>query len=493
MVDCHYCGATSLIERRMRTIEPLPAPDFSTLDAPIDTARRFRPSHIIPLIAQDESHCPTCGAMLDGSEKQAIRVCQQCGTESKIERRLVRRPGVDEDLASLERNASEGDRQNSAATEAIIHRIVKGTDLADRVRAAHEFSEGWQYLNVAAVRLLPQLLEVLRNCDPRLDIPLAEYIGKLLCDGDPRLARAVMRAAEKVTFDESGSRSLLWQLGLGSGICLKLLLDSADHAAMRGGTEYACAALWGVNMIFERNYAKRITLAEIVLYRLLYLRGPVQAWALELVKGQMGLGVRFPTPTLIRFMDDCACERPELIPHIRECFYTASAETEGDYLSRIAFIESLFTEPAKCAALEQLLVPPREMAEPTLVDVLEKLLVYALQPPFAKSAVYAITAIFDDYPGPREGVHSFVRAHGDALPEAIRRAYLSEVPKTTFLTKLPPVNGEGDPLRERSAFDGQLAVWNQMWRDGIGGAVEHRTLRQQVAREYWAELNGRRG
>lgn len=195
MADCHYCGATSLIERRMRTIEPLPAPEFSTLDAPVDTARRIRPSHVIPVIVHDESHCPTCGAMLDGSEKQAIRVCRQCRTESKIERRLVRRVGADEDLASLECDAAEGDRRNFAATEALIHRIVKGTDLADRVRAAHEFTEGWQYFNVAAVRLLPQLLEVLRNCDPRLDIPLAEYIGKLLCDGDPRLARAVMRVA----------------------------------------------------------------------------------------------------------------------------------------------------------------------------------------------------------------------------------------------------------------------------------------------------------
>ncbi len=489
LAECHYCGAASLVERRLRTIEPLPAPEFITLDAPVDAARRIKPSHTVPQIAQDESHCPTCGAFLDGAaQTQAISQCRQCGTESKIEQRLVRRLGVDEDLTSLERDATDGDRRHFAATEVIIHRIVKGTDLDDRVRAAYEFTESWQYFNVAAVRLLPQVLETLRHCEAQVDIPLAEYIGKLLCDGDPRLARSVMRAAEKVTFDENGSRSLLWQLGLGSGICLKLLLDSADYAATRGGIDYACAALWGVNMIFERNFAKRVTLAEIVLYRLLYLRGPVQAWALELVKGQMGLGVRFPTPTLLRFMDDCVYERPELVPHIRECFYTGGAETEADYLDRLAFIDQLFTEPAKCAALEQLLAPPRNMAEETVAAVLEKLLVYALQPQFAKSAVYAINVIFEDYPGPRHGVHAFIRAHGNTLPEAIRRAYLSQVPKTTLLTQLPHVNMDYDAPHEKSAFDQQLEQWNQMWRDGIGSAVQYQTDRQQAAREYWAKL-----
>ena len=146
------------------------------------------------------------------------------------------------------------------------------------------------------------------------------------------------------------------------------------------------------------------------------------------------------------------------------------------------------TEPAKCAALEQLLVPPREMAETTLVDVLEKLLVYALQRPFAQSAVYAMTAIFDDYPGPREGVHSFMRAHGDALPEAIRRAYLSQMPKATFLTKLPPLDWQADPPPKSSVFDDQLAVWNQMWRDGIGGAVEYQKERRRVAKTYWEKV-----
>lgn len=488
MVECEYCGAASLVERRMRTIEPVPEPEFISVDGPEDAGRRARGSHVIPVIAQDESHCPACGAVFDEADAQAIRRCGQCGTESKIERRLVRCGGVDEDLAALERDAAKGDCRGLAATEALIDRIVNGSDLADRVRAAHEFTDTWLHLNVATVRRLPELLETLRQCDARLDIPLAEIIGKLLCEGDGRLARAVMRAAEKVTFDENGSRTLLWQLGLGSGICLKLLLDSADYAATRGGTDYACAALWAVNTILERNFDRRIMLAEIVLYRLLYLRGPAQAWALELVKGQMGLGVRFPTPTLLRFMDDCACERPELLPHVRACFYTGGAETEGEYLGRIAFIEELFTVEAKCAALEQLLAPPREMAEAVVTRVLDVLLAFALQPPMARSATRAIETIIEDYPGPREGVHRFIQAHGDALPEEIRRVYLRQAPNSPFLTPLPPKYSTADPPAELTAFDRQLEQWKQMWREGIGRAVEYQNERRRVAREYWKGL-----
>lgn len=34
--------------------------------------------------------------------------------------------------------------------------LTEGRPMADRLRAAHEFTEGWPYFNVAAVRLLPQ-------------------------------------------------------------------------------------------------------------------------------------------------------------------------------------------------------------------------------------------------------------------------------------------------------------------------------------------------
>ncbi|MFI5358003.1 MAG: hypothetical protein ACHQ4G_11780, partial [Opitutales bacterium] len=353
-MQCGYCGCTAVVERRLRTIEPTIAEGFITADAPLDTARTLRPSQIISAVAQDESHCPTCGVELEAAQTQAIRRCPSCGTQSKTERRLLRSPKADAALEAIERDAKDYDIRQFAATEALIAKVERGADLAVRVRAARELGEYWIHANARAARLMPRVLKVLRNCDPRLEIPLAELVGKLLCNDNIVLANAVLRAAEKFTFDVNGSHSLLRQLSLGSGIGLKLLLDTADYAGTRGAVKYACSALWGINTMIERNYAGRLRLAEIVLYRLLYLRGPVQAWAIELAQGQMGLGCRFPTPTLLHFIDDCAAERPELVPHIVRCFYDGLAATEGEYVGRFEFLKTLLTPPAKAAAIAHL-------------------------------------------------------------------------------------------------------------------------------------------
>ena len=486
MVDCTYCGGTAVVERRLRTIEPVPG-DFVTADAPAGSARSQRPASAIRGIAQDDSHCPACGSALDAAEAQAIRRCPHCRAESKIERRLSRRTDAGGEIAAMERAAPDFERRRFAKTESLVERIESTAALKDRVRAAHELTDGYDHVNPAAARLLPRIMAVLKTCEAPLDIPLAEMLGKLLCDGDARLARAVLMAAEKFTFDIAGPRSVLWQLGLGEGICLKLLLDTADFAAARGANEYACAALWAVNCLFERNYARRITLAEIVMYRLLYLRGPVQAWALEVMQGQMGLGVRFPTPTLLRFIDDCACERPELVSHLLKCFYQGAAKNESEYLDRLGMVDILLTPQAKSAAMGQLFAAPRDIPEPKLAGILECLLAHAADPALNAGAVKAINDIIEDSPGPREAVHDLVRSHGESLPDAVRRCYLNQVPGCKSLKSLPPDYWQPDRPGPLSPFDEQLATWKQMWRGGIDGAVKYQRDRQAEARCHWEE------
>jgi DNA-directed RNA polymerase subunit RPC12/RpoP len=133
MVQCEYCGGTSLVERRLRTIEPNLAEGFITADAPVGIARKVKPSQIIDGVAQEESHCPTCGVELDAAQTQAIRKCAHCGTESKIERRLLRSP--DAALVALEATEAISNRNQLDATEALIEIVEKSTDLAERVRA----------------------------------------------------------------------------------------------------------------------------------------------------------------------------------------------------------------------------------------------------------------------------------------------------------------------------------------------------------------------
>ncbi|HEY1923432.1 MAG TPA: hypothetical protein VGG44_11835 [Tepidisphaeraceae bacterium] len=493
LVQCQYCGCASVVERRLRTLEPILAEGFITADAPLDSARRTQPSQVIKAIAQDESHCPTCGVELNADQEiQAICKCLYCGTESKIERRLLRSPNADEALAAMERAALASEGRQFAATEALFEKVEKGTDFAERVRAARELGEYWCHVNARAARLLPRVLEVLRTSDPRLEMPLAELIGKLLCNDNIVLANAVLRAAEKFTFDVNGSHALLRQLSLGSGVGLKLLLDTADYAGTRGAQEYACCALWAVNTMIERNYAGRMRLAEIVLYRLLYLRGPVQAWAIQLAQGQMGLGCRFPTLTLLHFIDDCAAERPELVPFIMKCFYHGDAATEAEYVHRLELLNELLTPPAKAAAIEHIYSPPPEASDATVAKVLNKILSLTADPNLSSAAIKSITNLIDEDPIPRPCIEAIIREHGDHLPEDIRRAYLKKVPNSPLLTALPVKysNYLNEASPPPTTFDQQMQQWKERWDQGIRQAVAHYQQRQQTARDYWETVKG---
>jgi ribosomal protein S27AE len=488
LVHCNYCGGTAAVERRLRTIEPVISSGFITADAPLDAARRISPSQTIRAVAQDESHCPTCGHEMEdamaASEIQAIRRCPSCGTQSKIERRLLRSPEADEALAALEASETKRSAKQLDATEKLIDIVEKSTDLATRVKAGYELGEYWSHVNARAAKLLPR---VLASCDPRLEIPLAELVGKLLCSDNVILSNAVLRAAEKFTFDVNGSPVLLWQLGLGSGVGLKLLLDTADYASTRGAMEYACSALWAINTMIERNYAGRMRLAEIVLYRLLYLRGPVQAWAIELAKGQLGLGCRFPTKTLLRFIDDCAVERPELIPHIRQCFYHGCATNDGEYLAEFDFIDTLQTWPAKFSAIEQIFPPAPEIGDSAINVCLQKMLGLTSHPQLGPAAIKWICQLIEESPGPRPSIDAMIATHGETLPEEIRRSYLGKYPATPLLKKLP-VKYDSLPKPQPTAFDEQLAEWTKLWVKSINQAVDRHHERQRIARAYFEEI-----
>jgi hypothetical protein len=243
-----------------------------------------------------------------------------------------------------------------------------------------------------------------------------------------------------------------------------------------------------VNTMIERHYADRMRLAEIVLYRLLYLRGPVQAWAIELAKGQLGLGCRFPAETLLHFMDDCAAERPELVPHVRDCFYEGPAKASQEWLDRLALVDRLLTAPAKMAGLERLNAPPVEMDEATASDSLAKLLNLTLDEILGDAATTAIIAWIEDDPQLRPCVYEMLKRIGDQLPESIRRAFLRREPKSPLLSPMP-VRYFNPPKPEKSVFDLQLDQWKDMWNSGIRAAVANHQQRQVVAREYWQQIS----
>ncbi len=487
LVHCRYCGGTAAVQRRLRTIEPVLSDGFITADAPVDRAGKLRPSQVIDGVAQDESHCPACGVEIDPADTQAIRTCRHCGTQCKVERRLLRSPEVDDALVALDQ--APRDQRQFAATEALVVAVETLTDFPSRVRAAWELGEMWTHANARAARLLPRIMKIMQTADDRLAMHLAELVGKLICSEEVAISNAVIRAAEKFVFDFTGSQTLLRQLSLGSGAGLKLLLDAADYAGTNGAIEYACSALWGVNTMFERNYADRMRLAEIVLYRLLYLKGPVQAWAIELAKGQLGLGCRFPAETLLHFMDDCAAERPELLPHVRQCFYEGPAKTAQAWFDRLGLVEQLLTEPAKIAAVSRLTAPPIEMDEAAASRALGALENLTHDPKLGDAAITAVIYWIEDDQPLRPCVYDMIKRVGDQLPESVRRAFLRREPNSPLLIPLPVRYTNSPAAPEKSPFDLQLEQWKQMWNTGIRAAVAKHEARQTAARAYWTEIH----
>jgi hypothetical protein len=447
--------------------------------------QEWKPAHQIDGRQQYEAHCPVCAAPMTSDAYHQILRCTHCRTESKVERRLVREGPVGG--LALEELSRKWELQAGDApqrTRTLVEKIISEKDLRKRLDLAQKLEE-WQYINPTLASLLPQLIATMRI--PAMEIPIGNALCMLLCEGDKALRNAVLRAAEPFVFDHTGPPELLFSLGLGSGVCLKLLLDAANHAADAGALEYACTALWGINLIFERNYPERNLMGEIILYRLLYMRGPVQAWALELAKGQMGLGYRYPTPTLLRFMDDCFYERPELLPEIEKCFYNGSAATEAEYRERLDFIDQLLTKPAKSAALRQIYAPPDDSSQEFLTEVLTRLLVHTKDKDLEPAACEAIGQIIQMANHPPQAVEDMIQTHRDTLPEEVRRAYLRRVDKSPHLTPLPPQYWQPTREKEELGLEKQLDDWRNMWKEGLNKAVDAREARKEAHR------NGRKG
>lgn len=316
---CGFCGGIVIVERRLRHIEPNVPAERRTVS--------------------DGSNCWGCGASLLLQGTEGIVKCATCGCESKIERRAV--------LAELDIPIEKGEDK---ATVQLIERLKATTDLADRVEMAHEAFDGWHHTNRTMVRRLRDFLALLPGSDPRFEYTAAEIVGKLLCeDGDALIREGTIRAAEPFL----PSHAVTWQVGLGPGICLKPLLDAADAAWREGDRLRTGMALWAAQTLLGRNYPEHPGLAQIILYRLMYVSGPVLGWALRFLQGQGGIGYRYPTDVLVRFIDDCAAEKPTLVPEIEKGIY-ASPKSDGELRALLDLFGTLRTPEAKSALVRAL-------------------------------------------------------------------------------------------------------------------------------------------
>lgn len=468
-VKCGFCGVTSVVERRLRTNEADVPPDRRKV------VLDWTPSHLNPGNAGERIACWGCGAPLTFTGTQGIVRCGHCHSESKVERRL--RP--------LDLDVPVG-AEEDPATVRLIHRLKTSTDLAERVVLAKEAFDTWRYINRTLARRVGELMEIMQSCDPRLEHAIGEAIGKLLCEGDVILRDAVVQAAHRFIYHSGGSRKLLWELGLGSGVCLKPLLDAADIAARQGALEYACTALWAANTLLGRNYPEHPVLAQIILYRTMYVTGPVLWWALRFIQGDDGIGYRYPTDALLQFIDDCAAERPKLVPEIARAIYETDSDNESLYRKRLDLLQRLQSFEAKDVLLQKLPAPPKGASMRLLNDALGVLIPLLDDSKLAASAVQALAKLMNVVVPP--ALHALVRERRDSLPEDFRRAYLQHVPDSPHLSKLPPKDWQPEP---KVPCDPEVERAEALYRTGLERAVELYDRDAEALRKYWEIIQDR--
>ena len=458
-VACRFCGEKAVLQRRLRKVEPEVegAPPRLFLDAEAAEAGRGASPTAAPWVrAEGYRHgvvertlCPGCGDLLPlRDDEEAVR-CPSCGTDCRMERRLWVPPP--DPAAAVPRPRREEERRGEhpedadPETEQLVYRIVTATDLATRVALALRFEE-WLFVNATAARLLPSLLAVMKGAPPELQMPIADLVGKLLCEGSPALRNATIRAVEPFLFEPPVPAPLLAAVGLGDGVCLKLLLDASELAHRRGDDDLATANLLAVDWIFQRNFPQHAVMGEILLYRMLYLSGPPLAFALLLARRRItGTGFHYSAETLLGFIDEAAVERPALVPELDRCFYVGLPADEKACRARMTLFAALRTDAAREAALREYLMPPEEAPEELSRELAGLLLPLAREPALEAASRVALRRLVEL---PREVpavVHELVGFRGDALPAELRRAYLRRVPGTPHLSEKALPSWEPDP------------------------------------------------
>lgn len=455
-VDCLYCGCRAVVERRLRTFEPDPA-DPQPL-------RRLDWADVSTAV-----HCAGCGRPLE-HDGAALQVrCPSCDSHNKVERRLRR-------LLS----EPEEPQPDDPHTLKKIWQAVHHPQLAERVVAADELHQ-WHSMNETLARHIPDLLAAIQSADPRLGYALSEVVGRLLCSDQKFHHDCVLEAAGDYLFRIDGCRALLFAIGLGPGSGLKLLLDVAQWAVEQGALEYACTALWGASQILQRNYPDHPVLRQVLLYRLLYVTGPVQLWILRMVQSRQGVAMRYTADNLLEFLDDASLEDPALANELATCISEEPANDAVTYEARLARLEKLHTPTARRVALGLLGPPPTGTSLRLLRRTTDLLIPMLDQEP----ALAALEKIMESSAGVPQAIHDLVRQRGDELPEELRRLYLKKVPNCRHLTPLEPRYWQSE-----TKFD-PFAEAEETYRAGLSRAVDLYEHQRRVASDYGRRVSNR--
>lgn len=440
-VKCEFCGGQSLVERRLRKLDAtLDAKELDAKEAGRDSDTRAL-ARALGKAEVEAVNCPGCGMTFEGNLAHDILKCASCGTQSKVERRMVR-PQAEPRLAPQRRNRADFDLQSrgksplkwDVETEQLCWRVINEPDALRQIALAQKF-ESWSYINATLVFFLPHLLELAKKKGPALAIPLCDCVGKLLCQEDERLHGPAIEACEPFAHDVRGPAEVLDEVGLGNARGLKLLLDSAEIAARAGNHERAARACWGASTMIDRNYPQHPIIAEIVLYRLFYLSGPVLGWALNLLESGIGGYVFKDWKQVLEFADDCAFEAPDLVGIVAKRAWPQPIKSLPELDERMAFVNARQGKSAKAAAIEKLFAID-EGAPPE---------VWSRAVPFVEAALDdadLLGAASESLQGmvkdPRElkpAIVELIKRRGTTLPEMVQRQVHWSAPENKLLDR----------------------------------------------------------
>ncbi|HEV8268530.1 MAG TPA: hypothetical protein VGR00_09865 [Thermoanaerobaculia bacterium] len=497
---CRFCGMRAVLERRLRKVEPevegAPLPLYldaggaeagkTGLQTPWVRSRQFRESFVEHVV------CPGCGDEIALESDEGTVECRSCGTQSRLERRLwAPLPDPATEIPRRRRSAERrgaGPVDADPETEQMVWRVVNERDAVKKILLAWKLGENWCYANKTSARLLPAVFQAMKGADPRFQYAASQIVCKLLCEGEAELRNATVRAAERFLFDTACPRDLVFEVGMGDGVCCKPLLDAAEVAMRRGDFEYACAALLSIDWIFQRNFAHHQVMGEIILYRMLYLSGPVLAFALLLAQRQVtGTGFYYPAETLLSFIDDAAVERPILVPELDKAFYCGLPENEAEYTRRRDFYDTLKTNASRRSALTRWLYVPEEASQDLYREIALFLTPLLGDPELSTAAEKSLCDLVSTPREVPQAVHALVAEKRDALPAETRRAYLRRVPETKLLDPraIPYWEGEKEP-----GLSPEIAKALAEWKEGLVAAADVHAAHRDAFHQFRVESLG---
>lgn len=472
---CDFCGGNSQLRFTLRALEP----EAAKLEkAVIKGATRW----LSKQATYQDCTCPGCGATFQADAGHSIQTCKYCGAQSKLETRLV--PITTDDVPEpTERTRIDyenkfRDRLDypwDVQTEQLVWRILHEPELLPRINLAQSF-ESWSYINHTAAHFLPWLLRQIQRDHDAVAFPAADAIGKLLCEGDPTLWPGVIQACRGSVFDVNAKACVLHELGLGKGVCVKTLIDTAEFAAAHGARDYACQALWAVNTLIGRNFDEHPVIAQIVLYRLFYVTGPVLGWALYTMRSSYLRG-RFPLEFLVQAIDELSIERPQVVEHLLDCLYAGEADA-AEFEKRLGFIRNAQGWGGRAAGFELLYKPVDD--EKLMAEAVALIDADLDDPQAGVAAEGALYRLICGADATGEAIHKLVEKRGEGLSYRVKREYIRRNPDTKLLATSQKYYWQSEPKR---GFDPEMQKLVDDWNEGIRAAVDHYHQAREACKE----------